>query len=350
MGGYSLLMQKIPSAVVKRRTIMYNSKTEFKESVESYMNWTDLKITVNTKDAEAAAAIAQLAVPYGIYIEDYSDMLELVPEIAHIDLIDEELLARSRTEAILHLYLPPEENPAEAVAFLTHRLEANRIEYRIETDRSLAEEDWANAWKQYYHPTHLGERLVVCPSWEEYSPAEQELVMTLDPGMAFGSGTHHTTRLCCTLLETLPVEGKRVLDMGTGSGILSIGALLLGAEQAVGVDIDSVAVRTAGENAEENGFGADRFIPVTADLVHQTLPEELTHGGFDIVLANIVADVIIALAPSIRRHLRTGGHLVASGIILPRADEVVAALEAEGLTVLERREQEGWCALLLQKS
>ena len=198
------------------------------------MNWTDLKITVSTKDAETAEAIAQMAVPYGIYIEDYSDMLELVPQIAHIDLIDEDLLARSRTEAILHLYLPPEENPAEASAFLTHRLEAEGIPYRIETDQTLAEEDWANAWKRFYHPTHLGKRLVVCPSWEEYTPTPEELVMTLDPGMAFGSGTHHTTRLCCELLEQLPVEHTRILDMGTGSGILSIAALMLGAQEAVG--------------------------------------------------------------------------------------------------------------------
>ena len=217
------------------------------------MNWTDLKITVSTKDAETAEAIAQMAVPYGIYIEDYSDMLELVPQIAHIDLIDEDLLARSRTEAILHLYLPPEENPAEASAFLTHRLEAEGIPYRIETDQTLAEEDWANAWKRFYHPTHLGKRLVVCPSWEEYTPTPEELVMTLDPGMAFGSGTHHTTRLCCELLEQLPVEHTRILDMGTGSGILSIAALMLGAQEAVGVDIDKVAVRTAAENAEVNG-------------------------------------------------------------------------------------------------
>lgn len=313
------------------------------------MNWTDLKITVSPKDAETAEAIAQMAVPYGIYIEDYSDMLELVPQIAHIDLIDEELLARSRTEAILHLYLPPDENPAEAADFLTRRLEAEGIPYRMETDQTLAEEDWANAWKRFYHPTHLGERLVVCPSWEQYAPAPQELVMTLDPGMAFGSGTHHTTRLCCELLEHLPVEGARVLDMGTGSGILSIAALMLGAEEAVGVDIDRVAVRTAAENAAENGFGADRFTAVTADLVHQPLGEELTRGGFDIVLANIVADVIIALAPAIARHLKQGGHLVASGIILPRREEVIAALEAEGLTVAGGREQEGWCALLMQK-
>lgn len=314
------------------------------------MNWTDLKIIVNVKDVDEAAAIANLAVPYGIYIEDYSDMLEAVPEIAHIDLIDEELLARSRTEAILHLYLPPEENPAEAVSFLTHQLKTAGIPSSIDQSTSLREEDWATAWKQYYHPTHLGKQLVVCPSWEEYSPTEGELVMTLDPGMAFGSGTHHTTRLCCSLLETLPVKDCRVLDMGTGSGILSIGALLLGAREAVGVDIDPVAVRTAGENAVQNGFGEDCFHPITADLIHSTLPENLAGDGFEVILANIVADVIIALAPAIQKHLKPGGHLVASGIIEPRRDEVAAALRDNGLTLKEERLAEGWCALLLEKA
>lgn len=313
------------------------------------MNWTDLRVTVNVKDVDTAAAIAQMAVPYGIYIEDYSDMLEEVPQIAHIDLIDEELLSRSRTEAILHLYISPEENPAEAVSFLTHRLEAEKISFAIDATSSLREEDWATAWKKYYHPTHLGERLVVCPSWEDYSPTPQELVMTLDPGMAFGSGTHHTTRLCCTLLETMDTKHKRVLDMGTGSGILSIGALMLGAEEAVGVDIDAVAVRTAGENAALNGFGPDRFTPLCADLIHQPLPEDVTRGGFDLVLANIVADVIIALAPAIRHHLKAGGHLVASGIIEPRRDEVVAALLENGMVLTDEREAEGWCALVLEK-
>ena len=306
------------------------------------MNWTDLKITVSTKDAETAEAIAQLAVPYGIYIEDYSDMLELVPQIAHIDLIDEELLARSRTEAVLHLYLPPEENPAEASAFLTHRLEAEGIAYHIETDRTLAEEDWANAWKRFYHPTHLGDRLVVCPSWEEYSPAPQELVMTLDPGMAFGSGTHHTTRLCCELLEQLPVEHTRILDMGTGSGILSIAALLLGAQTAFGVDIDKLAVKTANANALENGFGADRFVAVEGNL------SDKVNGQYDIIVANIVADIIMQFNPQVAQFLKPGGTYITGGIIDVREDEVLASFAANGFTVQQRFEDKGWLVFVLK--
>ena len=314
------------------------------------MNWTDLKITVSTKDAETAEAIAQMAVPYGIYIEDYSDMLELVPQIAHIDLIDEDLLARSRTEAILHLYLPPEENPAEASAFLTHRLEAEGIPYRIETDQTLAEEDWANAWKRFYHPTHLGKRLVVCPSWEEYTPTPEELVMTLDPGMAFGSGTHHTTRLCCELLEQLPVEHTRILDMGTGSGILSIAGVLLGAKAALAVDIDPIAEKIAYENAELNGVGRDRYEVRIGDvLTDAALRTGLAARQYEVITANIVASVIIALLPVVPPLLKTGGAFITSGIIRERLDEVKGAIVSNGLTVVETNINEEWCAILARK-
>ena len=309
------------------------------------MDWTEVRVTVPIKDSETAEAIAQMVVPYGIYIEDYSDLLEEVPKIAHIDLIDEELLRRSREEAVIHLYISPEESPAEAVAYLCARLEQEGISHRVDT-APVREEEWATAWKKYYHPTPLGKRLVVCPTWEEYSPGEGELVMRLDPGMAFGTGTHHTTRLCAQLLEETVSPGCRVLDMGTGSGILSIAAILLGAREAVGVDIDPVAVRTAGENAALNGIGPDRFRPLCGDLVHDPgLARELGEG-FDIIAANIVADVIIALAPAFPRYLKPGGRAVCSGIILPRREEVEAALRAQGLEILETREAEGWCAFL----
>lgn len=308
------------------------------------MDWTDLQITVPAKDVDTASAIAQMVVPYGIYIEDYSDMLELVPEIAHIDLIDEELLTRSRDTAIIHIYISPEQSPTEAVAYLAARLDQEPIPYRVDTG-AVKEEEWSTAWKDYYHPTPIGKRLVVCPTWEEYAPKEDELVMRLDPGMAFGTGTHHTTRLCAGMLEEVITPGCRVLDMGTGSGILSIAALLLGAGEAVGVDIDPVAARTAGENAALNGFGPERFTPVCGDLVHDRNLSERLGGGFDVIAANIVADVIIALAPAFPRHLKPGGTAVCSGVILPRRDEVIAALERQGLAIRRVEETDGWCAI-----
>lgn len=309
------------------------------------MDWTDIQITVATADLDTAAAIAQMAVPYGIYIEDYSDLLEEAPKIAHVDLIDEELLARPRDEAIIHLYISLAENPAEAVAYLTARLEQSGISHTVDTG-TLREEEWATAWKDYYHPTHIGKRLVVCPTWEEYSPGENELVMRLDPGMAFGTGTHHTTRLCAGLLEEAVAPGCRLLDMGTGSGILSIAALLLGAEKAVGVDIDPVAVRTAAENAALNGFHTERFAVHCGDLIHDNKLEEKLGSDFDVIAANIVADVIIALAPVFPKKLKPGGKAVCSGIILPRKEEVIAALAQQGLSVLRAEEADGWCAIL----
>ena len=310
--------------------------------------WTEIGIRVGSCDIDTAAAIAQMTVPYGVYIEDYSDMLEMVPEIAHIDLIDEELLARSKTEGIVHLYISPDQNPAEAVSFLTARLQAEGISHSIDT-RGVHVEDWANAWKAFYHPTPLGRRLVVCPTWEDYTPGPEELLIRLDPGMAFGSGTHHTTRLCCALLEDTVSPGCTVLDMGTGSGILSIASLLLGASRAVGVDIDPVAVRTAAENAAGNGLGPERFTALVGDLVRDPHLEAALAGDYDIVAANIVADVIIALAPAISRLLVPGGALVASGIILPRREETLAALEGSGLRIERGEELEGWCALLCRK-
>ena len=210
----------------------------------------------------------------------------------------------------------------------------------------MREEEWSTAWKKYYHPTPLGKRLVVCPTWEEYSPAPGELVMRLDPGMAFGTGTHHTTRLCAQLLEETVAPGCRVLDLGTGSGILSIAAVLLGAREAVGVDIDPVAVRTARENAAMNGIGPDRFRPLQGDLLHDPALAAEMGEGFDLIAANIVADVILALAPAFPRHLKPGGKAVCSGIILPRKEAVMAGLAAQGLEILEVREADGWCALL----
>ena len=308
------------------------------------MDWTDLQIIVPTRNTDEASAIAQMASPGGIQVEDYSDMLAMVPEIAHIDLIDEELLARNREKSIIHIYLPPDQHPAGVLEYLSGQLDAAGIPYSV-SSASLREEEWATAWKNYYHPTKIGRRLVVCPTWEDYEPGAEELVIRLDPGMAFGSGTHHTTRLCCRLLEEAVHPGADVLDMGTGSGILSIAALMLGARRAVGVDIDPVAVRTAMENAALNGYDAPAFTALAGDLVHDTTLSQKVGEGYDVIAANIVADVIIAVAPAFPRHLKAGGRVVASGVILPRKEEVLEALERVGLAVERVEEQEGWCAI-----
>ncbi|MBQ6579294.1 MAG: 50S ribosomal protein L11 methyltransferase, partial [Oscillospiraceae bacterium] len=203
------------------------------------------------------------------------------------------------------------------------------------------EEDWANNWKQYYHTQRIGKRIIVTPSWEEYTPAEGEVQMRLDPGMAFGTGTHDTTRLCLELLEEVVTPETRILDVGTGSGILSVGGVLLGAPSALGVDIDPVAVKVANENAEINEVtGKTEF--VCGDLTDKV------HGKFEIVTANIVADVIIRLLSTVKNYLLKGGVLIVSGIIDTRADEVENACHEAGFVTEKRLEHGGWVAIKLR--
>jgi len=301
------------------------------------VEWSEVTVKVPAAKVDDAAAITQMVVPYGIYIEDYSDLVTEAPKIAHIDLIDEELLARDRTHALIHLYIKPTENPNEAVSFLTERFTSEQIPFEISTVK-VKEEDWATEWKKYYHPIKVGKRLVVCPSWEHYDLAEDEVMISLDPGMAFGTGTHDTTRLCMQLLEEHVTAQTTVLDMGCGSGILSIAAMLLGGKSAVGVDIDDTAVRVANENAAMNHV-TEKTTFLCGDLTDKV------SGTFDLICANIVADVIIRLSPVIPQFLKQDGVFIASGIIAERADEVVSALEAIGLHIVKRAESGGWVAL-----
>lgn len=302
------------------------------------MDWTELRLTVSTQDADRAAAIANMVVPYGLYMEDYSDLEQGAKEIAHIDLIDEELLARDRTRAVIHLYISPEESPAEAAAYLRERLTAAAIGFELAMDE-VNEEDWANNWKAYFKPLPVGQRLLIRPTWEKVEDAGGRQVLSIDPGMAFGTGGHDTTRLVLEMLESYITPQTDLLDVGCGSGILSIAALLLGARAAVGVDIDPLAVKTAEENGRINGFAPPRLIVRQGDLV------EKVEGRYGVVTANIVADAIIALSPAIPRFLTPEGVYIVSGIIDTREADVAAALAACGFTVTERREHGGWLCL-----
>ena len=302
--------------------------------------WNELTVKVNTEDTERAAAICTMAADMGIYIEDYSDIEQEVWSIAHVDLIEQELLERDRSHSLIHVYIKQEAQAAEAAAFLDERLTAEGIDHETSIV-GVNEEDWANNWKQFYHTQHIGKRLVVSPSWEDYKPAEGEIVMNLDPGMAFGTGTHDTTRLCLELLEECVTPETHILDVGTGSGILAVGGVLLGAPSALGVDIDPVAVKVAKENSELNGTsGRTEF--VCGDLTDKV------HGKFEIVTANIVADVIIRLLSTVKNYLVKGGTFIISGIIDTRADEVENACREAGFTTEKRLEHGGWVAIMMK--
>lgn len=302
--------------------------------------WNELTVKVKTEDTARASDVCTVIADMGIYVEDYSDLENVVWNIAHVDLIEQELLERDRTHSLIHVYIKQEKDALECVEFIKARLDAEGIEYETSIV-GVNEEDWANNWKQYYHTQRIGKRIVVTPSWEEYTPSGDDVQMRLDPGMAFGTGTHDTTRLCLELLEEVVTPETRILDVGTGSGILSVGGVLLGAPSALGVDIDPVAVKVANENAEINEV-TDKTEFVCGDLTDKV------HGKFEIVTANIVADVIIRLLSTVKNYLLKGGVLIVSGIIDTRADEVENACHEAGFITEKRLEHGGWVAIKLR--
>ena len=304
------------------------------------MEWTDIRLTVAKADAENAEAVATLIAEGGIYIEDYSDIEQQVAEIAHVDLIEQELLDKPRDTVIIHLYLEPGASQVETLALIAARMEAAGIPYTVETE-GVEQEDWQNGWRKYYHPMDVGQRLAVVPSWQDYETSRVKLI--LDPGLAFGTGGHETTNLCLEVLDERVRGGERVLDIGTGSGILAIAALKLGAAVAEGVDIDPVAVRTAGENAALNGV-ADKLTVLVGDL------SDKASGKYDIITANIVANAILSLAPAVPGLMAEGATFIASGIIDSRKDEVIAGLEKAGLAVVEVKEKRGWECIVCKKA
>ena len=301
------------------------------------MDWTEIIAEVDAKDVERAENIAVMTVPYGIYIEDYSSLEEEVLEIAKIDLIDEELLAKNRETARIHIYISPEDNPAEATAFLEERFRAENINFKILTDKCDVEACLDN-WKKYFYPIEIGEKLLVRPVWREDYDPKGRTVLHLEPGIAFGTGTHETTRLCLEALEKYVSDGAAVLDVGCGSGILAVASLLLGAKSAIGIDIDELAVKSSIENAERNGV-SDRY-----SAIHGNLADEVT-GTYDIITANIVADAIIMLSGDIEKHMHKDTVYIMSGIIDSRLEDVLSALP-KTLKIIETRTDKGWYCLV----
>lgn len=303
------------------------------------MQFTEIKIEIPVEFTETASAVANMVVPYGIYIEDYSDLSEGVWDIAHVDLIDEELLCKKKDVSVIHIYINECDNPLEAIGYLKERFSALNIDYRIVSD-TVDDSNWNENWKKYFKAFTVGEKLAVCPSWEEYNNPENRKVISLDPGAAFGTGGHATTYLCMNLLEEYVNPESRVLDIGTGSGILSISALLLGAESAVGVDIDELSVKTAKENALRNKVDKNcKFL--VGDLA------EKVSGRYNIVCANIVADVIIRLFDNVADFMEKDAVLIVSGIIDMRIADVEKAALSHGFKIIKHETKEEWHACVL---
>lgn len=308
------------------------------------MEWTEVIIEINADDIDVATDIANMVVPYGVYIEDYRTLEEETWEIANIDLIDEDLLKKDRTKGYIHIYISPDENPAEAVAFLSERLNENKIANKIDLNK-CKNEDWENNWKEFFKPMNVGEKLLIRPLWiDDYENPTGRKVLSIEPGLAFGTGGHDTTRLCLEMCEKYLKDGDSVLDTGCGSGILAIACLLLGAKNAVGVDIDELAVKTAIENGKVNGFSEPEY-----RILEGNLTDKVT-GKFDLVVANIVADVIIMFSDFVGDFMNDRAHFIVSGIIAPRADEVKAALKKNNFRIVEENRNGDWLCYVLEKA
>lgn len=302
--------------------------------------WIQIKVTVKVEQLDDLCAVMSM-LSNGLQIEDYSDIEDRILDGVYGDLIDESVLNADRTVAAVSIYVTADKPTEYYTMYLKERLDALKIEHTIELI-SLCEDDWANSWKQYYKPIEIGERLVVVPMWEKYEGASDKVIVKMDPGMAFGTGTHETTRLCATLLEKYVTADTKMLDVGCGSGILAICASKLGAKECYAYDIDPVAVKVARENVKDNDV-------VNIECGVSDLLKGVKSGKYDVITANIVADIIIRLLPDISEYMHDTTRLVLSGIIDERCDDVYASIEENNFKIVEEIHENGWCAICVIK-
>ncbi len=297
--------------------------------------WTQVTVTGRHADLDTIVSFMSM-VTSGLQIEDYSD-IEL--NGMYGELIDEAILNADKDTVRVSLYLPEERSLPDCMAFLRERIETLALDAEISCD-GVSEEDWAESWKQYYKPILL-RRLAIVPAWEHYTPTKGEKIVRMDPGMAFGTGTHETTRLVLELIEDEVAGGEHVLDVGCGSGILSLAAAALGARACKAYDIDPVAVRVTRENVKD--AGCDCITCEVSDLLSAV---DLSDGKFDLVLANIVADILLRMIPDLSAYVTHGARIILSGIIDASADAVRDAMIENGYTFLREKCESDWHAML----
>ena len=315
------------------------------------MDWLELTVDTSPRGIDAVVDTLTEAGITGVMIDDENDFQDFLENNhQYWDYVDEELMQQKKGLSRVTFYL---ENNASAGQTLSavrealHRLLSEHPAYAPLTlgRKNVADADWENNWKAFYKPMEIGERLLVLPEWETADP-KGRTVLKLNPGLTFGTGSHATTRLCLAALDTHVKGGEKVLDLGCGSGILSIAALLLGARAAFACDIDEKCVDVAYENAALNGIGKDTYTVRWGDVTRDTALQGEFGGDYDLICANIVADVIISLSPQVRRFLKPGGLFLTSGIIDDRAEEVAAALRSAGWDIVETHCSEGWYSYL----
>lgn len=315
------------------------------------MEWTEVNIYTSAEAIELLCAKLMDIGVKGFVIKDSEDFKEFLEnKNGQWDYIDQDLMGLADCETCVTVYLPVNDQGADMLMSVKSMLaemkaaDTDNIYGRLEAELSdIREEDWANNWKQYFKPFKVGEKLAVKPSWEEYSD-DSRIILEIDPASSFGTGQHHTTRLCLELIEKSIKEGDTVLDLGCGSGILSIAAMLLGAKRSVAVDIEENAAATARENAEKNNISTEVYKTYFGNILSDEALADEIDGKYDMITANIVADVLIAMKDYFVRYLKKGGILIISGIIEERMEEVLSAVESVGFIREEVSVKEGWAA------
>lgn len=309
------------------------------------MDWLEVAIKTKSEGIDTLAEQLNVLGYDSFLMDDEADFNRFLEENKQYwDYVDEALAAEMRGMSRIRLYF---EDPAE-VDVLKTQLKALHEQYGEALGAlsvsvtAVRDEDWENSWKQYYKPVSVGERFLIVPKWLSPDVPEGRVPILLDPGMIFGTGTHASTQMCLRALERVIEGGEHVLDLGSGSGILSVAALRLGAKDAIGVDIDPQAEHIAAENAALNGFGAERFTPMTGNVLTDDAMMRRIKKQYDVVLANIVADVIIPLSAIVPPLLKEGGAFLCSGVLCTRLEEVADAIEKSGLRIQSISQQEDW--------
>lgn len=308
------------------------------------MKWIEVQVKTTTEAEEMVANIMYDLGVTGLAIEDPKDILAFQQSEEDWDFIDPSLIRQDYEEVIIKAYFPESEDLIDKIELIRDNIERN-IHSQFDkplgqvTITEVYEKDWAESWKKYYKPTKIGERIIIKPTWEKYQKEDEELIIELDPGMAFGTGTHETTIMCIETLEKYVKEGHVVYDIGTGSGILSIASAKLGAKHVIGVDLDELSVKVSKENVKLNGV--DHIVEIKAGNLLDAV-----EGKADIIVSNIIAEVIVELIEFLHNHIKESGIFIASGIITEKIDMVTQALENNDYQIIEIKIMGDWATIV----
>lgn len=322
------------------------------------MDWTEAVIYTTSEGADIVCGCLIGLNITGFVIKDSKDFEDFLNnKISNWDYIDDDLMGLKDCETSVTVYLPSNSQGAELLLLVKDELNALKLRDtdgrfgRLEVElSSVSEDDWANNWKKYFKPLKIGEKLLVKPTWEEIPSGEDDrVVIEVDPASSFGTGQHNTTQLCLENIERYISPGDKALDLGCGSGILSIACILLGAKNVTLVDIDENSVKIASENILQNKIGKEKFKTFCGNIIDDEALRNEIGDGYDFVCANIVSDILIGMSPYFSLFLKSGKTLVISGVISERKQEVVGIIEKSGFTLEEFKEKDGWVSAVFRK-